>query len=96
MSNISKKSDLEKGIDPNEWLQEAVRKDYEVVNWHGGWQQVFPTLVKQGFPDGRINLKTLTPALAERLVRAEFPRLRKKSAAKVAPFDPVMDGKKGK
>ena len=60
---------------PQPWngqLPAATAKDYELVGWHGGHTQVFGKF-------GTINVSTLTPAQAARLVKIGFPKIARKS-----------------
>lgn len=68
-------------VDPNSWLPEEVAKEFEVVNWRGGWLQFFPSYSHLGAPYGRVNLKDITLPYAERLFNAGFPHLRRKKKA---------------
>lgn len=79
---------------PNEYLPEAVAKDYEVVNWPAGVSLAAFPAFQHITPNGNVNLKTMTAAKADQLIAAGFKGLRRKEAkaAKVAEA-PVADGK---
>lgn len=62
-----------------EALNEAVKKDYELVGWQGGHKKVMGKW-SNWLPGGVLDLSKLTPAQAERLVEMGFPYLRKKPA----------------
>jgi len=55
-------------------LPPATAADYELVNWVGSHKQDFGTF-------GVIDVSTLTPAQAEKLVQRGWKKLRRKSAA---------------
>ena len=56
----------------NTFLRASVARKYELVNWTGGHKQVFG-------PFGEVDLKTLTLAKAEALVKSGFTKLIAKS-----------------
>lgn len=66
------------GTDPNDWLPAEVAQSFEVVDWHFGPLVHFPAMRHLGHPNGRVNLKDITPAYAEQLVKAGFKHLRRK------------------
>lgn len=63
---------------PNEYLPEALQKDYEVVNWPDGVSLAAFPAFQSITPNGNVNLKTMTAAKAEQLIAAGFPNLKRK------------------
>jgi hypothetical protein len=74
----------------NSHLKPEVADNFELVDWNYGWRVVFPKY-SNIVPNGNVNLKLLSKADAEKLVKAGFPYLRRKDAKAEKPAKP--DGK---
>lgn len=79
---------------PNEYLPEAVQKDYEVVNWPAGVSLAAFPAFQHITPQGNVNLKTMTAAKADQLIGAGFTWLRRKEAKVAKAAEPTPE--KGK
>lgn len=76
------------GIDPNTWMLPETAASFEVCNWRFGHLVHHPAYAFLGHPNGRVNLKDLSPEYAGKLVDAGFPYLRRKQ---IQPEQPVSN-----
>lgn len=68
-------------------LPPGVAEQYEVINWKGGHRQVFGRF-------GEVDLTTLTPKRAERLIKGGFTKLRRKPKPAPKPAESKKAKKK--
>lgn len=59
-------------------LNPAIANEFELVDWVGGYTQLFGKF-------GKVNITTLTKRQAERLIKMGFPKLRKKASQAELP-----------